>query len=253
MTCDMTGKTALVTGAASGIGKACAEALAAAGAQKLILVDMDEAGLAALDLPCDTSLHAGNVADEALWATIEAGGDELAAAVVNAGIGGEAAPIAKMSLESWRKVMSVNLDGAFLTLRAAMRMAQEGAGIVITASTAGLNVEKGIAAYATSKAAVLHLTKVAAKEGAERGIRVNAIAPGGVDTAIWDKAPHFEKLVAKHQGDRDGALRTMAQGMTPLGKFARAEDIAAQVMFLLSDAAQTITGTALVSDGGYSL
>ena len=253
MTCDMTGKTALVTGAASGIGKACAEALAAAGAKKLILVDMDAAGLDALDLPCEIASHSGDVADEALWEAVEAEGGTLAAAIVNAGIAGEAAPIAKMDLANWRRVLGVNLDGAFLTLRSAMRMAEDGAGIVLTASSAGLNVEKGIAAYAASKAAVLHLAKVAAKEGAERGIRVNAIAPGGVDTAIWDSAPFFEDLVAKHQGDREGALRTMAQGMTPLGKFARAEDIAAQVMFLLSDAAQTITGTALVSDGGYSL
>ena len=253
MTCDMTGKTALVTGAASGIGRACALALAEGGAAKLILVDRDRAGLEALDLACETALHAGDVADEALWDEIERAGDTLHAAVLNAGIAGDPAPIAKQSLDNWRRVMAVNLDGAFLSLRSAMRMGEQGTSIVLTGSVTGLKAEPLIAPYASSKAAKLHLAKVAAKEGAKQGIRVNAIAPGGVDTAIWDGTPFFDDLVKKHQGDRDGALRTMASAGTPLGRFASAEEIAAQVLFLLSNDAATITGAVLVGDGGYSL
>lgn len=250
---SMQGKTALVTGAASGIGAACARALAAEGAAKLVLVDLDGDALAALDLPCEVAIHAGDVADEALWDRIEAGRDTLHAAVLNAGISGEAGPLAQMSFVNWRKVMSVNLDGAFLSLRSAMRMAGEGSAMVLTASVTALKAEKGIAAYASSKAAVVQLTKVAAKESASRGIRVNAIAPGGVDTAIWDGVPFFDDLVAKHQGNRAGAIATMAQQMTPLGRFATSDEIAGQVLFLLSDAAATITGATLVSDGGFRL
>lgn len=243
----------LVTGAASGIGAACARALAQAGAAQLVLVDLDGAALAALDLPCATSLHAGDVADPALWKAIESEGRTLDAALLNAGIAGTAAPIAKMEFADWRKVMAVNLDGLFLSLRTAMRLANDGASLVLTASVAGLKAEPGIAAYGSSKAAIIHLARIAAKEGAPRRIRVNAIAPGGVDTAIWDGIPFFGDLVAKHHGDRAGALAAMADGMTPMGRFESAEEIAGQVLFLLSPASGTMTGTTMVTDGGYSL
>lgn len=253
MTYDFSGKRALVTGAASGIGAATARALADNGAAHLVLVDLDEARLEALDLPCETTCHAGNVVDEALWDAIEAEGGTLDVAFLNAGIAGTAAPFAELSLDDWRKVMAVNLDGSFLSLRCAMRLARDGAAIVLTASSAGVKAEPGIGPYGTSKAGVVQMAKIAAKEGASRRIRVNAIAPGGVDTAIWDGMPFFEDLVARHQGDRAGALLAMAEGMTPMGRFESAEEIAAQVLFLLSDASGTITGTTLVSDGGYSL
>lgn len=253
MACDMRGKVALVTGAASGIGAAAARALAEAGATRLVLVDLDSKSLEALDLACETSLYAGDVADESLWQEVEASGEKLDAAVLNAGIAGEAGPLAKMNLASWRKVMAVNLDGAFLSLRSAMRMARTDAALVLTGSVAGLKAEPGIGAYGASKAAVLHLTRIAAKEGAAQRIRVNAIAPGGVDTAIWDGMPFFDDLVAKQQGDRAGALDALAKSMTPMGRFETAEEIAAQVLFLLSPASGTITGTVIVSDGGYSL
>jgi len=250
---DFSGKRVLITGAASGIGAAAAKALADAGAAHLVLVDLDVDRLNALDLPCETSCHAGDVADEALWKSIEDEGGALDAAFLNAGIAGNAAPFAQLSLEDWRKVMSVNLDGLFLSLRTAMRLANDGASMVVTASVAGVKAEPSIGPYGASKAGAIHMAKIAAKEGFPRKIRVNAIAPGGVDTAIWDGMPFFDDLVAKHHGDRAGALSEMAQAMTPMGRFESAEEIAAQVLFLLSEASGTITGTALVTDGGYSL
>ncbi|WP_338241225.1 SDR family NAD(P)-dependent oxidoreductase [Aurantiacibacter hainanensis] len=253
MTSEFKGKTALITGAASGIGAAVARALAEHGAAHLTLVDRDEERLAALDLPCKTSRHAGDVGDEDLWNAIEQEGRALDAAFLNAGIAGTAAPLAKLALHDWRRVMGVNLDGLFLSLRTAMRLARDGSAMVVTASVAGLKAEPGIGPYGASKAGAIQLAKIAAKEGAPRRIRVNAIAPGGVDTAIWDGMPFFEELKAKHQGDRAGALDALASGMTPMGRFETAEEIAAQVLFLLSPASGTMTGATLVSDGGYSL
>jgi 2-keto-3-deoxy-L-fuconate dehydrogenase len=151
--------------------------------------------------------------------------------------------------------MSVNLDGAFLTLRAALRAIKESPGpraIVITGSISGMKAEPGVAAYGASKAAVLQLAKVAAKEVAADGIRVNAIAPGGVDTPIWDGMPFFEQLVAS-EGSREAAIAAMAKMATPLGRYASADEIAGQIAFLLSDDAATMTGAVLTSDGGYSL
>jgi NAD(P)-dependent dehydrogenase (short-subunit alcohol dehydrogenase family) len=116
-----------------------------------------------------------------------------------------------------------------------------------------LKAEPGTAAYGASKAGVIQLARVAAKEGAAQGIRVNAIAPGGVDTRIWDGLPFFQGLIEQHGGDRAAAMRAMAGMATPLGRYATADEIAAQIGFLLSDAAATITGTVLVSDGGYTL
>jgi NAD(P)-dependent dehydrogenase (short-subunit alcohol dehydrogenase family) len=94
--------------------------------------------------------------------------------------------------------------------------------------------------------------KVAAKEVAAEGIRVNAIAPGGVDTPIWDGMPFFEQLIAS-EGSREAAVDAMAKMATPLGRYATADEIAGQIAFLLSDAAANITGALLTSDGGYSL
>ena len=243
-----------MTGAAAGIGRACVEALAAAGARRIDVVDCDGDSLAAIDLPCEIVAHVGDVADPALWDAIEeAGGGPLDAAVLNAGIAGQTELIARMSFANWRKVLGVNLDGLFLSLRTAMRQAGEGSSIVLTASVAGIKAEPGTASYAASKAAVIHLAKVAAKEGAPRRIRVNAIAPGGVDTAIWDAIPMFADLVAKHQGDRAGALDEMASYATPMGRFESPAEVAQQVLFLLSCQSGTMTGTTLVTDGGYSL
>lgn len=240
-------KTALVTGAASGIGLATAHRLAEAGAARLILVDLDAAALARVALPCPTVAIPGDVADEAFWALVAPMLGALDLAVINAGVAG-AAPISELSFDEWRRILRVNLDGAFLTLQAAMRAIGAGGSIVAVASAAGVKAEAGTAAYGASKAALIHLVKIAAKEGAATRIRVNAIAPGGVDTPVWDPllAPRIAEV------GREAALREAA-ATTPLGRFASAEEIAGQIAFLLSDAAATITGACLLSDGGYAL
>jgi NAD(P)-dependent dehydrogenase (short-subunit alcohol dehydrogenase family) len=123
---------------------------------------------------------------------------------------------------------------------------------VLTASIAGMKAEPGIAAYGASKAAVIQLARVAAKEGAPQRIRVNSIAPGGVETPIWTGIAMFDQLVQTF-GSQEAAFREMGKAATPLGRFGKAEEIAAQIAFLLSDEAAFVTGTCFVSDGGYSL
>ena len=247
---DFAGRSALVTGAASGIGAACARALAARGAARLWLVDVDGAGLEALDLPGEVHRIAGSVADEALWADLEPRLSGLNHAVVNAGIG-SGGPIASLSLAEWRKVMAVNLDGAFMTLATALRaMGATGGSAVVVASTTGIKPLAGIGPYGVSKAAVAHMARIAAVENARKGIRVNAIAPGGVDTAIWESGEDFQRSVAAI--GREATLKAMAK-TTPLGRFATSEEMADSILYLLSDAASNITGHVMVSDGGFTL
>jgi NAD(P)-dependent dehydrogenase (short-subunit alcohol dehydrogenase family) len=251
---DFTDAIVLITGAAAGIGAATATRLANDGARKLILVDLDEDRLRefAFTLPCERQVLIGDVADEQFWAEADLTG--LTHALVNAGIGA-GGPIEELSFAEWRRVLSINLDGAFLTLQAAMRAIRaggNGGGIVLTASAAGVKAEPGIAAYGASKAAVIHLARIAAKEGAGASIRVNAIAPGGVETDIWKSVSFFTDLVEK-TGSEAAAYKAMAAMATPLGRYAKPEEVAEQIAFLLSDRAAYTTGACLVSDGGYSL
>jgi NAD(P)-dependent dehydrogenase (short-subunit alcohol dehydrogenase family) len=241
----------LITGGASGIGAATARRLVEGGARKLILADLDHERLEELasSLGCETVLLVGDVADESLWQSADL--DGLTHAVANAGIG-EGRPIAESTLADWRRVMSVNLDGVFLTLKAAMAAMSGGGAIVLTASVAGVKAEPGIAAYGASKAAVIQLARVAAKEGAPQRIRVNSIAPGGVETPIWAGIPMFDQLVQTF-GSEEAAFREMGKAATPLGRFGKAEEIAAQIAFLLSDESAFVTGSCFISDGGYSL
>jgi NAD(P)-dependent dehydrogenase (short-subunit alcohol dehydrogenase family) len=245
---DFASARILVTGAASGIGAATARLLSERGAQ-LVLMDRDAASLPSLR---GSEQLIGDVADPNLWAGADLSG--LTHAVVNAGIGA-GGPIEDMSFEEWRRVMAVNLDGAFLTLQAAMRAIRatgRGGAIVVTASAAGTKAEAGIGAYAASKAGVIQLARVAAKEGAAARIRVNSIAPGGTQTPMWSGQPFFQQLAAAHGGE-EGAYAQLAATGTPLGRFAKPDEIAEQIAFLLSDRAAFTTGAMLLSDGGYSL
>ncbi|HEX6218098.1 MAG TPA: SDR family oxidoreductase, partial [Sphingomicrobium sp.] len=167
----------LITGAASGIGRAVAELCACEGAGRLILIDLQRGE----ELSCDGNIEwlTGDVSDESFWDSARIG--RIDHCVINAGISG-AAPIAEQDFAGWRRILSVNLDGAFLTMRAALRNLSDGGSIVAVASAAGVKAEPGIAAYAASKAGLIQLAKVAAKEAVARKIRVNAIAPGGVET-----------------------------------------------------------------------
>ncbi len=238
MTGSFSGRTALVTGHGSGIGAATAAWLTQHGAHVI-----------GVDLAQDR-----DVTDPAMWDALAGELADVDLAVVNAGIS-SASTIADMDFATWRRTLAVNLDGAMLTLRAAMRaMIGHGRGgaIVVTASISGIKAEPGVGAYGASKAGVIQLARVAAREGAAHGIRVNAIAPGGVDTPIWDQLDFFPAMVAE-QGSRDAAIAAMARAATPLGRWAKPEEIAAQIGFLLSDDAATITGAVLTSDGGYSL
>ncbi|MFW5633774.1 MAG: SDR family NAD(P)-dependent oxidoreductase [Erythrobacter sp.] len=248
---DFAGRSALVTGAGSGIGAACAQALAARGAARLFVNDIDADGLGKLDLgDCEVVPVIGSVADPGLWAKLEPELAGLDHAIVNAGIGAGGA-LAQLDLAAWRRVMEVNLDGAFLTLSTAMRaMAASGGSVVVVSSTTGLKPVSGIGPYGVSKAAVAHMARIAALEGAAQNIRVNAVAPGGVDTAIWESSEDFRRSVEAR--GREATLKAMAK-TTPLGRFATSAEMAAAILFLLGDAAANITGHVLVSDGGYTL
>jgi NAD(P)-dependent dehydrogenase (short-subunit alcohol dehydrogenase family) len=249
----------LITGAASGIGAATARWLDAQGIAELVLVDLDQAGLDALNLSCTVRLHAGDVADPELWEGIEATLGRVDHALINAGIA-DGAPLAALEFAEWRRIMAVNLDGTFLALRTVLRAMLSDGGrpgrprsIVLTSSVVGVKPTAMTAAYGSSKAAVAHLARIAAAEHLAEGIRVNAIAPGRVDTPIWTKTDAFRQLEAD-LGSREAALLAIGKdvggGAHP---FTTAEEMAGQIGFLLSDAAASITGTVLVNDSGYSL
>lgn len=242
------GKSILVTGAASGIGRAVAELAAREGAARLVLVDTNAEALEDLGLGSEVQVMAGDVSDPDFWSGFNPG--LLDQAVINAGVAG-AGLVSELPFAEWRRILSVNLDGAFLSLRASLRAMSDGGSVVAVASAAGLKAEPGVAAYGASKAGLIQLARVAAKECAGRRIRVNAIAPGGVETPVWDAVPMFADR-ARDIG-REAAFAELAAMATPLGRYASAEEIAEQIAFLLSDRAGNITGSVLVSDGGYTL
>jgi NAD(P)-dependent dehydrogenase (short-subunit alcohol dehydrogenase family) len=250
------GKVALVTGAASGIGRAAALLLAREGA-KVLAADIDEPGAASA---VGEITAAGGVAQarrldvtsEADWqaavAWLEQSWGGLHVLVNSAGIA-VVAPVAEMTPEQWRRVLAVNLDGIFLGTRAAIpAMRRSGRGSIVNiASASGLKAAPGAGAYCASKAGVLMFTKVAALECGQHGdhIRVNAIAPGGVKTPIWGKVPGMEAMMASEAWNAP-------PDVVPGKRFALPEEIAQAVLFLASDEASYVTAAVLAMDAGYS-
>ncbi|WP_353218236.1 glucose 1-dehydrogenase [Sandarakinorhabdus sp.] len=250
---NLTGKVALVTGAASGLGKAAASALAKAGAA-VLLTDCDlageeaAAGLVAAGLKASFRLH--DVTSEADWAAAVAHAVDdfgrLDILVNNAGISGGRHALMEHSLEAWRHTLSINLDGVFLGLRhAGPPIAAAGGGSIINVSSIlGKVGMAGAAAYCASKGGVTLLTKAAALEWAPLQIRVNSIHPGFVETPLVANA-----LAASDDGN---ALRDALITAHPLGRMGLPAEIAAAILFLASDAASFMTGAELVVDGGYT-
>jgi 3(or 17)beta-hydroxysteroid dehydrogenase len=256
----LTGKTALISGAGSGIGRATALLFASEGA-RVAVTDLDvdrarkvtarieeaggEAFFRALDVRVETDWA------EAVSEVAERWGG-LDILVASAGIS-FAKPVWEMSLEEWRQVHAVNLDGAFLGTRQAVRAMRErgrGGSIVLVSSASGLKASGGASAYSSSKGGLRLFARAAALECAADEIRVNAVVPGGVMTPLWETMPFFSDLVEEHGGEA-GAWKALSAD-TPLGRFARPEEIAAGILFLASDEASFVTGTDLVMDGGYT-
>ncbi|NKX54419.1 SDR family NAD(P)-dependent oxidoreductase [Arthrobacter mobilis] len=247
-----TGKTAIVTGAGNGLGKASAERLSSEGAS-VVVVDIDgtaaEAVAAALPGPAlavqaDVSdeEHVARYMDRAV---AEFGRVDLYH--LNAGIFGTFATLPDISRADFERVMNVNVTGQFLGLRAAFRQfhAQESGGnIALTASIASLTGSADLLPYVTSKHAVVGLVHAAAMYGGPLGIRVNGLAPGIVPTDL------FAAAATTPGGANDMEQRAST---TPLRRAGRAEEIAASVAFLLSNDSSYITGQVLPADGGASI
>ncbi len=251
------GKVALITGAASGIGAAFARLAVSEGAEGLALLDRNEEGLKALARELDRTsvLAAGNVGDAELWQDFEA---RIAArfvridlALANAGVGHSMTPIAALEPEAWERVINVNLTGAFLTVGTALRLMNENGAVVLVSSSMGVKPSPNTAGYGVSKAALIHLAKIAALEAAARKIRVNAITPGGVETPLFRDADFFSGLIAQTGSER-GAFDALAS-RTPLGRYAIAAEAAELIAFLMSDAAAQVTGANFVADAGMTL
>ena len=232
------GKVAIVTGAASGIGRAAAKLFRSEGAT-VVAADRAEAE----DI---TPLDAGS--DEQVAALVEKivgdfGGIDIAFA--NAGISGGMAGMFEQSSADWEEILRVNLIGPFLLVKyAAPHMKERGGGsIVCTASVAGLRAGAGGAAYSASKAGLINFVKVAATQLAGSNVRVNAICPGLIETGMT--APFYEWARSTGRQERIGRLNPMKRGGEP-------DEIASVALFLASDAASYVNGQAIVVDGGLS-
>jgi len=244
------GRTALVTGGGSGLGAAICRRLAAEGAQVAVIDrHLQSAETLAAEINAEGGQAAAFLADVTDFASIKAAVDgvvqrfgRLDVAVNNAGIGPGFMPTAEHSLESWNQVLAVNLTGVFHSMKAELPLMQAAGGgaVVNIASVSALVALAGVAPYVASKHGVLGLTKTAALEYGQHGIRVTAVCPTFVKTPLTTVAlseeSQWQALNAQH----------------PIGRCATPEDVAAMVAFLGSDEGAVLTGCAYPVDGGYS-
>ena len=247
VTYDFSGKVAIVTGAAMGIGRASALGFARAGAA-VVIADVDEAGgretvaLAEADggraifVPTDVSSEESVAA---MVATTIAEFGRLDYAHNNAGVAGDQHDVADLPTAEWDRVQGVMLRGVYLCIKHEIpHMLAEGGSVVNTASGAGLVAYPGQAPYVSSKHGVIGLTKTAALEYGRQGVRVNAVCPGTVLT------PMVEKVIAR-------GLEPALIALHPIGRIGTADEVANAVLWLCSDDASFVIGHSLSVDGGY--
>jgi NAD(P)-dependent dehydrogenase (short-subunit alcohol dehydrogenase family) len=248
------GKVALVTGGASGLGAESGRRLAREGAA-VVLTDLSaEAGQAVADeiaAAGGTALFlTQDVVDETRWAevveTVLARFGRLDVLVNSAGVASGLQPILESTLDGWRRITSINLDGTFLGVRAvAPAMVAAGRGSIINLSSIlGKVGQPGAAAYCASKGGVLMLTKAAALEFAPLGVRVNSVHPGYIETPMV--------VNALRQSESENELRDLIVSRHALGRLGIPREIADAIVFLASDESSFMTGSELVVDGGYT-
>ncbi len=249
MTQELSGKTALVTGAGSGIGRAAALAYARAGAQ-VVVADVDPTGGEASAelirgeggraLCVQTDVTQAAEVEALVAAAVKAYGS-LDCAFNNAGIGGTGASTAEYAEADWDRLLAVNLKGVWLCLKYELRqMLRQGGGTIVNnASVWGVTGLENAPAYTASKHGVVGLTKVAALENATTGIRVNAVCPG------FTRTPLIERLLI----DRP-QMEAKIMARQPIGRLGTPEEVAAAVVWLSSPASSFVTGQALGVDGG---
>ncbi len=242
-------KIAIITGGASGLGKGMAELFAEEGAKVVVADLQDEAGQKLADSLGGTYLQCDVTDPASVERMIQSTRDQygrIDILVNNAGIDGEQALTADSSLENWRKVMAINMDGVYYGMKYVLpiMVSQKGGVILNTASTVGLNAMGALPAYSASKAGVVHLSKSVAIEYAMHNIRVNAICPSVVETPLLK---HFIESTPDPAGARAGFA-----SLNPLPGMVTVDAVAKAALFLVSDDSSFISAVALPIDGGYT-